>query len=265
MFTSRLAALTVSSSLARDVKVLSFTGSGAGIEDVNWQHGCFEKDLIPGVQIRGTKSTKISAEILKGYDLLLMPGGSHGPYLRLDQDAIRSYVKAGGGFYGTCAGAYAGCTSITAEAGTGRTDPNDPSARVEPIGNDTYGMPIYPQEKGMGLSSAVCDYYSETVPRTNVFTAEGRKDFPNQEASVLIDHHNGPAMQPKQATTLATFSDGPFKGEASIVGNKYGAGNVILVSPHPEHSHLQNCDMVTYMAAYAAGVTGSLEAELEVV
>merc|ERR1712014_440174 len=49
---------------------------------------------------------------------------------------------------------------------------------------------------------------------------------------------------------------GEMDGYASIVGDTYQGtgGKVILVSPHPEHDKLQNCDIVTYMAAYAAGV-----------
>merc|ERR1711862_256286 len=79
---------------------------------------------------------------------------------------------------------------------------------------------------------------------------------PNQPNVVAIDHNNGPAMHPNQATTLATFSSGEHSGRASIIGDSYGSGKVILVSPHPEHDYLQNCDVVTYAAAYAAGVVG---------
>lgn len=208
---------------ARDIKVLSFTGIGTGYpvsRDVSNQHMCFEKDLIPGVSIRGTMSAKINAQTLEGYDVLLMPGGIAEYQMFTDRDAIRAFVKAGGGYYGTCAGALAGC-----------------------------------KNSGMGVSNATCGPYESMGTTHNVLTPEGRRAFPNQPAVVDIDHHNGPAMNPNGATTLATFHGGMFaEGKASIVGDTYGAGKVILVSPHPEHEALQNCDIVTYMAAYAAGV-----------
>merc|ERR1711957_1040597 len=180
--------------------------------------GCFEKDLIPGVTIRGTKSKKINAETLQGYDVLLMPGGLIGEQEFTDRAAITAFVQAGGGYYGACAGAMAGCN--------------------------------------MGLSNATCGLYERIGVSHNELTPEGQLAFPNQNITVDIDHHNGPAMEPNGAVTLAIFH-GAREGKASIVGDTFGAGRVILVSPHPEHKKLQNCDMVTYAAAYAAGIDAS--------
>jgi len=249
---SRFAILSVPV-LAREIKVLSYSGSGAGMDDVDNQHMCFEKDIIPGVQIRGYKSTRITSQALDGYDVLLMPGGSL-YYTSMDQDAIRSFVKNGGGYYGTCAGAYAGCTTVGAHKITGQIDPWNASVKVDSVGTGPDGLPIYPDQAGLGLSSARCEFYYDVGKQTNKLTGAGKAAFPNQQASVDIDHHNGPAMDVNQATSLATFSSGGEIGKASIIGDTFGAGKVILVSPHPEHTYLQNCDIVTYMAAYAAGV-----------
>jgi len=237
---------------ARDVKVLSYSGDGAGMSDVDNQHMCFEKDLIPGLRIRGTKSTRITAETLEGYDVLLMPGGSL-YYTSMDQNAIRSFVKNGGGYYGTCAGAYAGCTTVGAHKITGQIDPWNASNKVESVGMDAKGQPIYPNQAGIGLTSARCEFWYQSGKTDNALTSEGRRVFPNQNSVVSIDHNNGPAMHPNQATVLSTFSSGEQSGASSIIGDTYGAGKVILVSPHPEHDYLQNCDIVTYAAAYAAG------------
>jgi len=77
--------------------------------------------------------------------------------------------------------------------------------------------------------------------------------FPNQPDVVAIDHNNGPAMDANSATILAKFQGQERSGWASIIGDTYGKGKVILVSPHPEHEYLQNCDIISYMALYAAG------------
>merc|ERR1712000_279592 len=61
------------------------------------------------------------------------------------------------------------------------------------------------------------------------------------------------AMDANSATILAKFRGQERSGSASIIGDTYGKGKVILVSPHPEHEYLQNCDIISYMALYAAG------------
>jgi len=245
--------------LAKDIKVLSYTGQGAGSNnpDVAAQHMCFERDLIEGVRIRGTKQPTINARTLQGYDVLLMPGGLIGYEEYVDQDAIRAFVKAGGGYYGTCAGAYAGCSTVGADKATGIINP-DTGRKVKSVGNDTDGNPIYPNERAIGVSSAHCEMWMDVADSQNQFTAEGKKVFPNTPGTVTIDHHNGPAMDPNQATVLATFVDSRREGKASILSDTYGAGKVILISPHPEHPHNQNCEIVTRAAAYAGGAVDSV-------
>ena len=217
---------------ARDIKVLSYTGSGAGIEDVDNQHMCFKRDIIPGLRIRGDKNSKINAQTLKGYDVLLMPGGDdRAEESHADGDAIRAFVKAGGGYYGTCAGAFAGCENVALYSN----------------GTAAVGSTFK-------LSSTHCYAYWHVGTSQNALTDEGKKTFPNQKDVVAIDHHNGPAMDAQgTAVSLGHFQGGEFSGKSSIVGDTYGAGKVILMSPHPEHDKLQNCDLVTYLAAYAAG------------
>merc|ERR1719446_1380278 len=132
----RVAALLAIPAVAvREIKVISYSGQGAGISDIEGQHMCFEKDLIPGVRIRGTKEAHITAQTLQGYDVLLLPGGSL-YYTSMDQDAIRDFVRNGGGYYGTCAGAYAGCSTVGAHKITGQIDPWNASVRVKAVGTD---------------------------------------------------------------------------------------------------------------------------------
>lgn len=236
----------------KNIKVLSFTGQGAGIDDVNNQHMCFGKDLIPGVTIRGTKASRITASALQGYDVVLMPGGSsfYTQQSDVDVNAIRAFVKGGKGYYGTCAGAYGGCTTIQTDQETGVINPYT-MEKIAPIGNDTNGNPIYPNQQGMGVSKATCHMYYHVGKTMNKFSSTGTKIF-GYSSDVAIDHHNGPAMD-GGGTRAAQFDDGDQKGMNSIVVDTYGEGRSILVSPHPEHTYLQNCKIVSACAAYAGG------------
>jgi len=235
-----------------NVKVLSFVGQGAGIDDVDNQHMCFRKDLIPGVTIRGTKASRITSSALQGYDVVLMPGGSsfYTNQPDVDVNAIRAFVKSGKGYYGTCAGAYGGCTTIQTDPLTGIINPYT-NETVKPIGHLEDGSAIYPNQAGIGVSSATCHMFYHVGKTQNKMLSEGTKIFA-LSGDVAIDHHNGPAMD-GGGTAAAIFDDTEQKGMNSIVVDNYGSGRSILVSPHPEHTYLQNCAIVSRCAAFAGG------------
>jgi len=252
---------TVYCAAARNIKVLSYSGPGAGIDDIDNQHLCFEQDIIPGVTIRGTKKPSIRAGDLDGYDVLLMPGGDPDPEVQnCDREEVLGFMRRGGGYYGTCAGAMAACTWKSVDPVTGQFNPYNLSQTAEPEGHDADGKPIFPkyvQFATFGLTEAVCHSFYGVGVQHNTLTPEGQKAFPNQNLEVDIDHHNGPSFTTENAgIRLANYRGGEMDGYASIVGDTYQGtgGKVIIVSPHPEHTYLQNCDIVTYMAAYAAGL-----------
>lgn len=252
--------LAVSAS-ARDIKVISYTGSGAGMQDVDNQHMCFKRDIIPGVTIRGTKKSRINKGDLEGYDVLLMPGGNPGPEVQnCNREEVLSFMKRGGGYYGTCAGAMAACTWKSVDPVTGQFNPYNLSETAEPVDYDADGKPIFPkyvQSATFGLTKAVCHMFNGVGTQHHVLTPEGQKAFPNQKSQIDIDHHNGPSFTTEDGgIRLANYKGGRMDGYAAIVGDTYQGtgGKVIVVSSHPEHPKLQNCDIVTYMAAYAAGL-----------
>lgn len=59
----------------------------------------------------------------------------------------------------------------------------------------------------------------------------------------------------------ATFESTSASGKANIVLDTFGEGRSILMSSHPEHDKLQNCGMVAWAAAYAAGLDGPVPIE----
>jgi len=168
-----------------------------------------------------------------------MPGGQnfYPPSSQIDVTAGKKFVQDGGGYYGTCAGAYAGCTQIY------------PSAEgiVNPYtGERNLSMPM---QTGWSISKANCHifYYVGTA---NIYMTPAGTRVLNYTGIVPIDHHNGPAMD-GGTTPIGVFNDTPQKGKNAIVADKYGEGNVILVAPHPEHTRLQKCPIVARAAAFA--------------
>jgi glutamine amidotransferase-like uncharacterized protein len=242
---------------AKEIKVLCYSGPGAGMSnpDVTNQIMCMNKGLVDGVTFSSKRSETLHASDLEGYDVILAPGGEIGydRYGEFDQSAVRAFVKAGGGYYGTCAGAYAGCLRTEADE-TGLINPST-GERVNATGfNETTGKPIYPSRRETGLTQAVCHTFWHVATADFAFTSKGQSIL-KQPSKVEIDHHNGPTMDCHGSTCdmIATFASTQQRGSGAMLTDKYGSGNVILISPHPEHDKDQNCQIVARAAAYAGG------------
>lgn len=242
---------------AVEVKVLCYSGPGAGMDnpDVTNQIMCMGKNLVEGVTFSAKRSETLHASDLEGYDIILAPGGLIGydKYGEFDSASVRAFVKAGGGYYGTCAGAYAGCLRTQADE-TGLINA-DTGERVEAIGvNETTGKAIYPTVQGAGLTQAICHTFYHVAPAQFAFTSKGQSLL-KQKAQIEIDHHNGPTMDchGSSCNMIATFASTQQRGSGAILVDTYGKGNVILISPHPEHDKDQNCVIVARSAAFAAG------------
>jgi len=233
----------------KNINVLLYNGPGASLDDVGWQIDCFNwanrQQLIPGYTLVSTRQPRVSAQTLQGKDVLLMPGGQdfYPPSSYVDVTAAKAFVQKGGGFYGTCAGAYAACTTIYPSA-----DGVNPFNLTTPWKYDSNGQPY---QSGWGISHANCHIFYHVGISPFEFTASGTKIL-NYTGSVTIDHHNGPAMD-GGGTVGATFGNGAQRGKNGIVTDTYGTGRVIQISPHPEHANLQRCLMVARAALWAGG------------
>jgi len=240
---------------AKEIKVLSYGGPGAGMDnpDIRNQIMCMNKGLVEGVTFVNKISGSLHASDLEGYDVILAPGGEIGydRHYEFDQSAVRAFVKAGGGYYGTCAGAYAGCLRTEADE-TGLINPST----MERVNATRWegGKPIYPPRFETGLTQAICHTFWHVAPAQFKFTSKGQSVF-KQPAQIEIDHHNGPTMDCRGSTCqmIATFADTQQRGSGAMLIDKYGDGAVILISPHPEHDKDQNCEIVARAAAYAGG------------
>jgi len=240
---------------AKEIKVLSYGGPGAGMDnpDIANQIMCMNKGLVEGVTFVNKISKTLHSQDLQGYDVILAPGGEIGydRYNEFDQSSVRAFVKAGGGYYGTCAGAYAGCLRTEADE-TGLINPST-GERVNAT-SWINGQPVYPPRYETGLTQAICHTFWHVATAQFAFTSKGQSIL-KQPAEVEIDHHNGPTMDCHGDTCqmIATFASTQQRGSGAMLVDKYGDGNVILISPHPEHNKDQNCQIVARAAAFAGG------------
>ena len=167
-----------------------------------------------------------AADVMAGklaeYDVLVMPGG--GGYERFDQlgeegfELIRAYIRAGGGYYGTCGG-----FAIAL---------NDPK-RLRLIPFTREKDPV----RG-GFAGAVA------------LNARAEKLLGVPAGTRNFFFHNGPLCAPgnpvpdSEYEVLATFESelmqcgkavSPMYGTPAIVFGRYGRGKVFVTVMHPEY------------------------------
>ena len=149
-------------------------------------------------------TTQITAESLKGVNVLVLPGGDGGhAYLDHFTDAeeklIKDFVFNGGGYFGTCAGAYLGAKEVYRD-----------------------GSLLY---KGLGIA-----------PNINAYAVnyEGLTTVKIDGKIVTLAEYNGAAM--KGGRILGTFNDNNtgYYNYNAICADTYGKGKTVLCGPHPE-------------------------------
>lgn len=176
-------------------KVLVYNGIGAG------QYGPVETKKILEKKYTVEYIQKVTSEKLKACDVFVLPGGDGGKvYLdNINGDVIRDFVKNGGKFFGTCAGAFAAANHV----------------------DGWYD--------GWGIAPHIMCKAPDHTGVLPVKMATG--------SVINLDHWNGPAMYLKGGgEILATYNDNStgYKNYAAIVYDAYGQGKVVLSGPHPE-------------------------------
>jgi len=179
---------------------------------------------VPEFRIDRLKATDIRAGKLKGYDILIQPGGSGGEQGKtLGEDGreqIRSFVRDGGGYVGICAGAY--------------------------LATNDYSWSLHI------LNAKVIDkkHWARGVGEVELsLTAEARKRLKHPNERFEIHYHQGPLLAPGDDDKLGKFEpwgifeseiakngapEGVMIGTAAIASGRFGKGRVLCFSPHPE-------------------------------
>ena len=192
-------------------------------DDVGSHAGGLEHVLGPAANLAAHRvgSAEIDAGILDQFDVLLVPGGSGTEQARevgpVGRDAVRKFVQGGGGYVGTCAGAY-----------------------FASLGHH-HSLGI--------LNASIADVNRGKAKVRVDLSAQGRNILGLRAPAAEIFYHNGPVWGPGDKDTaacevLATFrtevtstNSTPrvkMEGTPAILCGRYGKGRVICSSPHPE-------------------------------
>ncbi len=213
----------------------SDTCANASKEILNGTEG-FEADFISAEEIQNGK--------LKEYDVVVFPGGTGSGESKALGDKgweeLRAFIKNGGGYVGVCAGAYLALYNPTRSTG------NLISAEL--------------QEGEWERGEALLEIE---------FTEEGRQAFQAPEGRLNVAYQNGPIIHRAKTDALKPYvvlayfrtevaeNDAP-KGvqidSPAIVAAEYGAGRVLVCSPHPEltpNLHYLTVQKVKYVARKA--------------
>lgn len=171
-------------------------------------------------------SDEIRAGKLADVDVLIHPGGSGGRQGRdldtLGREAVREFVRGGGGFLGICAGAYLAT--------------NEYPWSLNLIDAKVVDRKHWARGKGVVVIE---------------FSPEGAEFFNYEYDEMMIYYGQGPLLARREwddpdvpdYESLAIFSteiaekgapEGVMVGNSAIVRTEYGKGRVFCFSPHPE-------------------------------
>ena len=213
------------------VAITSLQGRGPNeslVEPLKTRMHC-KYEYVTGAEIR--------AGALKPFDVILVPGGqSRTQSAALGEEgrrAVREFVEAGGGYVGICAGAILATTGrdsylglINAKTLSGRRESPGPDG-VMSVDMNKRGSGIVKMElsdagrKVLGGPSGLVD---TKFAAGSVFLPAGRTDLPEYVSLAFY----------RSEVWLHEFHRGTMTNSTSILAARFGKGNVIIFSPHPE-------------------------------
>jgi len=206
-----------------EIRVALYAGEGTGQLTRTVER---KLQSMAGVELRRIGPDEILAGALGQFDLLVVPGGSASKQAKAitaeGREAIRRFVAAGGGYLGTCAGAYLATCRYTWSLGI--------------------------------LDATVLDTAHWKRGKATVkieLTADGRRLLGGAAGEIEIRYANGPLLAPAQREEIPDFvplavyrtevaENGAPKGvmanTPAIVMGRWGNGRVLVSSPHPEYT-----------------------------
>jgi glutamine amidotransferase PdxT len=180
--------------------------------------------ISPSFVTKRVNAKSIREGALKGMDVLVQPGGSGSKQSKTLEpeglNAIRSFVKDGGGYVGICAGAYLATSGYTWS--------------LHILNADTVDSKHW--ARGFG-------------PVTLKFSSLGQTVLDEPKDNVICNYHQGPLLAPGHEEGLAPYEPiatfateiakngaptGVMVGTTAMARGVYGKGHVVAISPHPE-------------------------------
>jgi glutamine amidotransferase-like uncharacterized protein len=184
--------------------------------------------------VRSVRPVVIRSGALREYDVLVFPGGvarQQGEALGAEgRDAVREFLRRGGGYVGICAGAFLAISGNVEALGV--IDARSLSGDREIPG---WGAVSFSARR-----SGVVDLQLSSVGR------EGLEGVPEV---IPVHYSGGPILVPAgrqdlpDYVTWATFRNevwsfefqrGTMIDTPAIIAGRFGKGRVIAISPHPE-------------------------------
>lgn len=184
----------------------------------------------PALQVEKITARQIQSEKLQSFDVLIQPGGSGGKQGRTlettDRDAVRTFVRDGGGYVGFCAGAY--------------------------LASCDYDWSLHI------LDAKVLDkkHWARGFGKTQVrVEGNGRPVLEVNETETTIYYHQGPLLAPADDPDVDDYESwGTFQteiakkgapagvmiGTTAIAAGTFGQGRVLCFSPHPRRPQVSN-------------------------
>ncbi|WP_153559288.1 exo-alpha-sialidase [Roseimaritima sediminicola] len=196
---------------------------------------------------------QIRPDVLSQFDVVVFGGGSGSKEAAAigedGAEAVRSFVRDGGGYVGVCAGAYL-CSAHY-------------SWSLDLI--DTHVFTGTREIEGVGPKSMW--YRGKSSLQKMQLTAAGQRLFGDIAENVEVRYHNGPIVSPKNDPGLKPYQvlawfrseivryapqEGTMVDTPAIVSGPFGKGRVISISPHPEATAGLETMLATAVKAAAA-------------
>lgn len=165
-----------------------------------------------------------SGALDKGFDVLVMPGGSamsQANHLEEEgREQIREYVREGGGYVGICAGAYLSTTYKPWSLGL-------VNAKVWDLEHWARGMGMVKLE----MTPAGCTTLRVPKDQVDVYYGQGPMLVPADDPDMP-----GYEVLARYASEVALKGapEGAMVNMHAIIRTMYGNGRVVAYSPHPE-------------------------------
>lgn len=193
--------------------------------------------LSPECDFRVVDAKDVRDGALKDVGLYIAPGGMSSTQAKMLQPGgcsnLVEYVRAGGGYFGTCAGCYLAMSQGDSKKGAGR------------LGMMPYKAQISPYRGG-------CDELAiKFTDNADMFGIKPR-------STRHVRYHGGPVPIPSEAVpgadirVVATYAcDGVYSyntntapvmaGHPAVLAGTFGKGRIACTSPHPEsYTHTQD-------------------------
>ena len=183
-------------------------------------------DRSDRIDWKSVEGDDIANGVLKDFDILLVPGGSAAKESKSmgkeSREAVRRFVENGGAYMGVCAGAY-----LSSQAKE----------------NDLGLLPIDTLDKEHWYR------VNDGTPVDVELTPAGMEVFGVQKSRVRIVYENGPIFGAPEGKTDESFTPlgyfrsevvadggkrGVMLGAPAMIFSRYGKGEVLALSPHPE-------------------------------